>query len=279
MSIIWFNTALFFELLATGGFIVYIIKQQKLVFRCSYWILVAGFICHTVFLGYCYFMMGTAPVLGLKSALSFFSWSIICAYLAFQMKFSLRILGSFVAPFSAFLMIISSAMPWVNGPIKPIFKSLWLTLHVITIFMGDALFAIAFLAAIMYLIQEHSIKHKRFGSFYNRLPSLATLDRINYYSLNYGFPFLTVGMITGSIYAQYALGTYWQWDPKEVWSLITWLCYAALIHERLAVGWRGRRAAVMSILCFCVLIFTFIGASQWFGGYHSFKSIGASGAL
>jgi len=86
-------------------------------------------------------------------------------------------------------------------------------------------------------------------------------------------------MITGSVYAQLVLGTYWQWDPKEVWSLITWLSYAALIHQRLTVGWRGRRAALMSIVCFCILIFTFLGANLWLGGYHSFDSLGVRKAL
>ena len=275
MTFLWYNLALSFELLATGGFLVYITKQKKWVFKGSYWILVAGFIFHTIFLIYQYYLLGTAPVLNLKSSLSFFSWSIICVYLIFQIRFRLMVLGSFVAPFATFLMILSSAMPWMDGPVKPVFKSLWFTVHVGTIFMGDALFAIAFLAAIMYLIQERQIKHKRLGSFYNRLPSLSTLDGLNYHALICGFPFLTVGMITGSIYAQYALGTYWQWDPKEVWSLITWLFYAALLHERLAVGWRGHRAAIMSIVCFCILIFTFVGASFLLGGYHSFSSLGA----
>ncbi len=279
MIFLWFDLALFFELLATGGFIVYLIKQKKWAFRYAYWILLAGFLCHTVFLGYRYYLLGTAPVLNLKSALSFFSWTIIGVYLLFQAKFRLMVLGSFVAPFAAFLMIISSAMPWIQEPIKPIFKSVWLTVHVGTIFIGNALFAMAFVAAIMYLIQEHQIKQKRLGTFYSRLPSLATLDSINYHALIYGFPFLTLGMITGSIYAQFALGSYWQWDPKEVWSLITWLFYAALLHERLAVGWRGRKAAIMSILCFCILAFTFIGASLWLGGYHSFDSLGVREAL
>ncbi|MDZ7699343.1 MAG: cytochrome c biogenesis protein CcsA [Deltaproteobacteria bacterium] len=144
-----------------------------------------------------------------------------------------------------------------------------------TIFVGDGLLAIAFLAAVMYLIQENQIKRKRLGAIYSRLPSLATLDQINYYAILYGFPFLTIGMITGSVYAQYALGSYWRWDPKEVWSLISWLFYAALLHERLAVGWQGRRAAVMSIVCFLVLIFTFIGVSLLMGGYHSFSSLEA----
>ena len=275
MTLIWFNSALFFELLAAGGFIVFIIKQQQWVFRISYWILVAGLICHTFFLGYRYYLLGTVPVLDLKSALSVFAWSIIGVYLIIQARFKLRVLGSFVAPFAAFLMIVSSVMPWKTGPVNPLYKSLWLTVHVGTIFIGDGLLAIAFLAAIMYLIQERQIKQKRLGSIYTRLPSLATLDRINYHAIVYGFPFLTAGMITGSIYAQYALGTYWRWDPKEVWSLISWLFYAALLHQRLAAGWQGRRAAVLSIICFLILVFTFVGVSLLMGGYHSFSSLKA----
>jgi len=274
MASMWFTAALCFELLATGGFIVFIIRQEKWIFRCSYWILVTGFLFHTIFLGYRYYLLGVAPILDLKSALSFFAWSIICVYLIIQSRFKLMVLGSFVAPFAAFLMIISSAMPWTEVIVKPVFKSLWLTIHVGTVFIGDALLAIAFLAAIMYLIQEYQIKQKRLGAIYSRLPSLATLDRINYYSIIYGFPFLTVGMITGSVYAQYALGRYWQWDPKEAWSLISWLFYAALLHQRIAVGWQGRRAAIMAIVCFSVLVFTFVGVSLLMGGYHSFSSMG-----
>ncbi len=270
----WFYMALALELLATGGFIVYLIKQENRIFRYAYRILVAGFICLTIMFGCRYYALGAPPVLGLKSALSFFSWSMIGAYLVLQVKFKLRVLGSFIAPFSAFLLLISSTLHGLTGPVGPKFKSLWLACHIGTAFMGNGLFAITFLVAIMYLILEHSIKKKKLGSFYNRLPSLATLDAINHYTLMYGFVFLTFGMITGSIYAQLSVGTYWQWDPKEIWSFITWLCYAALIHQRLTVGWRGRRAALMSIFCFVILIFTFLGASFWLGGYHSFDNLG-----
>jgi cytochrome c-type biogenesis protein CcsB len=273
IAFILFRLALLLILLASGGFIVYIIKQQRSTFTWSYRILVVGFIIQTLYFVHQYYLMGTAPVIGLKSALSFFSWTILGAYLVFQVKFRLMILGSFIAPLAAILMIISSTIPGVEVVVRPIFRSAWLTIHVGTIFIGNGMFALTFVAAIMYLIQENQIKQKRFGSFYKRLPSLESLDAMNHYSLIYGFPFLTLGMITGSIYAQYALGTYWQWDPKEVWSLITWLFYAALLHERLAVGWRGRRAAIMSIVCFSVLIFTFLGASLWLSDYHSFKSL------
>ena len=274
MVILCFNLALVLELIAAGGFVVFLIKQHKWVFKWSYWMLVAGFIFHTAFLVFRYHALGATPIFGLKSALFFFSWCILAVYLVFQIRTKLMVLGSFVAPFSAFLMIISSAMPWIDGDVKPIFKSIWLTIHVGTVFIGNGLFAISFLASVMYLIQEGQIKNKRFGSFFRRLPSLATIDNISHYSLISGFPFLSAGMISGSIYAQYALGTYWQWDPKEVWSLITWLFYAALLHERIVAGWQGRRAAVMSIVCFSILFFTFVGVSMWLGGYHSFNSLG-----
>ena len=131
----------------------------------------------------------------------------------------------------------------------------------------------------MYLIQERQIKRKTIGNFFKRLPSLETLDNINHYSLIYGFPLFTLGMITGAVYAQYALGSYWRWDPMEVWSLIIWVAYAVLLHERLAVGWRGRRAAWMSILCFVILIVLFLGSSIWFNSYHSFGDFGEGSRL
>jgi cytochrome c-type biogenesis protein CcsB len=274
MDVLLFGLALILILLATGGFIVYLIKQNKSVYKWAYRLLFAGFICHTLFIAQQYYILGVAPVLTMKEALSFFAWTIVAVYLVFHLKFRLMVLGSFIAPLAACLMIISSTIPGADVQIKPVFRSVWLTVHVGTIFVGNGLFAMTFVAAIMYLIQESRIKKKKLGSLYSRLPSLETLDSINYYALIYGFPFLTIGMITGAIYAQYALGTYWQWDPKEVWSLITWLFYAALLHERLAVGWRGRRAAIMAIVAFSILIFTFVGASLWLGGYHSFRNLG-----
>lgn len=279
MALPLFALALILTLISAGGFVVYIIREHKRVYDWSYRILLAGFLCHTLFLGHQYYSMGVTPVLTLKAALSFFAWTIIGAYLIFHLKFRLMVLGSFLAPLAACLMIISSTLPAAEVHVRPMFRSVWLTIHVGSLFMGNGMFAVAFMAAIMYLIQEHQIKSKRLGSFHGRLPSLQSLDSINHYSLMYGFPLLTIGMITGSVYAQLVLGTYWQWDPKEVWTFITWLLYAALVHERLAAGWRGRRAAVMSILCFIVLIFTFIGASLWLSGYHTFSNLGGRPGL
>ncbi len=144
MGPLLFWLAFFLILLATGGFIVFIIKQQKPVFRWSTRILLAGFILHTLFLAQQYYTLGTAPVIGLKSALSFFSWTIIGAYLIFQLRFRLMVLGSFVAPLAASLMIISSTIPSMEVTVRPIFRSLWLTIHVGTIFVGNGIFALTF---------------------------------------------------------------------------------------------------------------------------------------
>ncbi|MBN1102182.1 MAG: cytochrome c biogenesis protein CcsA [Deltaproteobacteria bacterium] len=279
MGLMLSTLALFLILLATGGFIVFVIKQEKSVYLWSYRILLAGFAVLTLQLAHGYSVLGAAPVLSFKTALSFFAWTILGAYLLLHLKFRLMVLGSFISPLAAFLMIISSTLPAREVVVKPVFKSVWLSMHVLTTVMGDGMFAVAFMAAIMYLIQENQIKRKRFGSLYRRLPSLQTLDSINHYSLLYGFALLTVGMMTGAFFAQVALGSYWRWDPKEVWSLITWLFYAVLLHERLAVGWRGRRAAILSILAFLVLLFTFLGIGLWMSDYHSFRSLGGQPGL
>ncbi|MBW2318649.1 MAG: cytochrome c biogenesis protein CcsA, partial [Deltaproteobacteria bacterium] len=123
--------------------------------------------------------------------------------------------------------------------------------------LGNAAFAIACLVGILYLIQERTIKDKKQGFFFRRLPSLKLLDSTGYASLIVGFPLLTFGIISGIVYAQMVRGQFWSWDPREIFAVITWLVYAALLHERLAVGWRGKRAAIMTIVGFLVLLFTF----------------------
>jgi len=274
MSFFLYGFSLVLILLATAAFIVYLVRQQKSTYHWAYRLLLAGFTSLTLFVGHEYYTLGVAPVLTLKSSLSFFAWTILLVYLLFHLKFRLMVLGSFVAPVAACLLILSTTLPAGDLTVKPIFRSLWLPVHIGTAFVGNGFFAVTFVAGIMYLIQEWQIKKKRLGSLYSRLPSLETLDSINHFALICGFTFMTAGMITGSIYAQYALGSYWRWDPKEVCSLVAWTFYAVLLHERLAVGWRGRRAALLSLFGFLILILTFVGANLWLSDYHSFRNMG-----
>jgi cytochrome c-type biogenesis protein CcsB len=274
MAFFLYGFALILILLATAAFIVYLVRQQKTTYHWAYRLLLAGFAFLTLDVGYEYYSLGVAPVLTLKSSLSFFAWTLLLVYLLFHLKFRLMVLGSFVAPVAACLLILSSTLPTAEAMVKPIFRSLWLPVHIGTAFVGNGFFAVTFVAAIMYLLQESQIKKKRLGTLYNRLPSLETLDSINHFALICGFTFMTAGMITGAIYAQVALGSYWRWDPKEVCSLMAWVFYAVLLHERLAVGWRGRRAALLSVFGFLVLVLAFVGANLWLSEYHSFRNMG-----
>jgi cytochrome c-type biogenesis protein CcsB len=273
MALFFFKCALGLYLLGTLGYIFFIIFQKRSMARVAYALLLLGFLAHTLSIGLWFGQSGRLPVQNLAESLSFFAWAIIGVYLIIQIRFDILVLGSFLSPLAAVMMISSSFLPGRAGPASPLLGHLWLIVHVGTIFLGNGVFAVAFLSGIMYLIQERQIKSKRLGPLYHRLPSLEVLDSLNYNCLILGFPLLTVGMLSGSIFAQYTTGTFWRWDPKEVWSLITWLLYAALLHGRLMAGWRGRRSAVISIIGFLVLAFSFLGVNFLVKSYHSFSSL------
>jgi cytochrome c-type biogenesis protein CcsB len=272
MPLFFFLLALSLYLLGTAGYIAYIVSQGKRFAQGGYIILWAGFAAHTLAIASGYYGTGYFPVSNLKESLSFFAWAVMGAYLVIQLRFNIRVLGSFLSPLAAIMMISSSFLPAPSGAVNPILRSFWLVLHVVTAFAGNGIFAIACLAGVMYLIQESRIKSKQLGAMSQRLPSLETLDGLNYQCLILGFPLLTFGLVSGSLYAHYTLGSFWRWDPKEVWSLITWLLYAALLHGRLVSGWRGRRSALLSILFFLVLVFSFLGMKFLVQGYHTFSA-------
>jgi cytochrome c-type biogenesis protein CcsB len=255
----------------TVGYLIYVVRTELVIHRIAYGFLLAGFLSHSLSLALLIGQIKQMPVTTLPQTFSLFAWAVVGSYLAFQSKFNIRVLGTFVSPLAVIFMILSSAIPSRIIPDSQLFKSFWLTLHVATTFIGYAIFALAFCGGIMYLLQERQIKTKSFGLLYRRLPSLETLDSLNYVCLTFGFPLITVGLISGFVYAGVALRSFWHWDPKEILAVITWLIYAVLLHERLAVGWRGRRAAIMAILGFTIILLTFVGASLILKGHHSFK--------
>jgi ABC-type transport system involved in cytochrome c biogenesis permease subunit len=115
-----------------------------------------------------------------------------------------------------------------------------------------------FSASFLYLVQEKQLKTKKARLLFRRLPSLETLDDLNYRSLSWGFPLLTLGILSGAVWAQYAWGQFWLWEPRLVLSVLTWVLYALLLYYRTA-GWQGRRAAALTIICFAVLLVSFLG--------------------
>lgn len=253
---------------STAAYVVYFIGQKRWARKSGYYLLLAGFLLHTAMIGYAFYTAGEIPARNLHETLVIAAWSVAGVFLLLRYKFDLKVLGIYAAPLTAAVMVIASRVP--DQPVESgsIFKSAWLAIHIVTIFIGEAAFALACGVGILYLAQEHAIKTKRHGFFYKRLPSLDLIDSTGYACIVVGFSLMTVGLISGFVYAKMVWGRFWAWDVKEVWSIISWLLYAALLHQRLAVGWRGRRAAIMAIVGFSALLFTFLGVNFFFKGHH-----------
>ena len=215
--------------------------------------------------------IGHAPLSNLYESLIFFSWVIVLLYLLIERQVKNRSLGAFVMPFAFLFMAYASFSPNISSKIQPLVPALqsnWLIVHVITCFMGYAAFTIAFGIGIMYLLKRLE-KTEASESMFRFLPDKNILDELIYYSITIGFIFLTLGIITGSVWAYSAWGSYWSWDPKETWSLITWFIYAAMLHARLVRGWKGKRMAILSIIGFASVLFTYFGVN-YLPGLHSY---------
>jgi ABC-type transport system involved in cytochrome c biogenesis permease subunit len=136
-------------------------------------------------------------------------------------------------------------------------QSVWLPAHVAPAFLGYAIFVLAFFVSLLYLLQDRQLKGKRKRSMLGHLPSLETLDELNYRFVAWGFALFTVGIITGTLLAKQRWGEFWTWEPVQVLSTIAWLLYALLLQTR-AAGWRGRKAATLTILGFALLVVSFL---------------------
>ncbi len=217
--------------------------------------------------------IGHIPLSNLYESMIFFAWAIVLFYLVIERKTQNRTIGTFVVPLAFLIMAYASISPGVNSAIQPLIPALqsnWLTSHVVTCFMGYAGFTFAFGCALIYFMKSG----KQAGGesdqgFLNRLPSADSLDELINRTTALGFVFLTIGIMTGSVWAHYAWGSYWSWDPKETWSLITWLIYAVMLHSRYVRDWRGRRTAIMSVIGFASMLFTYLGVNL-LPGLHSY---------
>jgi cytochrome c-type biogenesis protein CcsB len=217
---------------------------------------------------------GHAPLSNMYESLVFASWAIMIIYLVFEWRVRQRALGVFPALFAFLAMAYASFSKDIDSKIQPLvpaLKSNWLIAHVMTCFLGYASFAVSFGLSFLYLVR------KRFPDNPNpnvgliaSLPRASQLEWFNYQLVLFGFLWLSVGIITGSVWANSAWGTYWSWDPKETWSLITWFIYAALLHARNLQGWKGERVAWLSMIGFGCVLFTYFGVNFLLSGLHSY---------
>lgn len=269
MNRVLFGATLFFYFLATFHYLLYLVNQRESIGKVCHLTTILGFGFHTLFLIYQMVSAGRVPIASIRESLIFFSWAIVFIYLVLEYKVKTRTLGAFIIPIAFILILVSLTFPVT--PLPGNFSSAWLGVHTSFAFIGDAAFAVAFGVGIMYIIQERQLKHKNPGAFYRRLPSLEMLDELEYKAVALGFPLFTLAIVSGAIWANSAWGYFWGWEPKEIWSLFTWLIYAAYLHARLVSGWRGRKAAYMAVIGFMIVIFTFLGVNLLLPGRHAFK--------
>ena len=247
----------------------YLFAQKDRFQQAGFVIILAGFALHTIIVGSKALYSGVIPVRNLHETLVFAAWIFAAVFIACKMQTRLKVLGIFAAPIIALVSAAAFMVPDRAFEIETSLTSLWLVVHVMLIFIGMASLTLAAGTGILYLIQKRNIKSKKHRFFFKRLPSLEMLDSTGYTFVIIGFTGLTVGLITGFVYAQTVWGRFWSWDPKEVWSAVTWLIYAALLHERLVSRWRGSRAAILAIIGFAAMLFTFLGVNFLLEGHHN----------
>jgi len=271
-----FSIAMFVYVIAFACYLLFVVTKQQRIGSVAFGVILIGFFIHLAGLlvrwwethatGY-----GYIPLANMYESLIFFSWAIVLVYLIVDIRYHQRTIGVIASSLAAIAIAATSLVPGVTSDIRPLIPALqsnWLAIHVITCFLGYAAFAIAFGVSVAYMTQS-----KRESSPHGPiswLPSSGTLDEINYKSIVIGFPLLTLGIITGAAWASYAWGSYWSWDPKETWSLITWFIYAAFLHARYTRAWRGKKTAMLSIAGFCAVLFTYVGVNFLLAGLHSY---------
>ncbi len=212
---------------------------------------------------------GRLPLTNQYEFATSFAWGLSLVSLIFVWKFRFPVLGAFSAPVT-FLVIGYAAMQSREvRELMPALRSRWLFFHVSTVIVAYGAFGVAFVVSVIFLLRGRLEK----GSFLDaHIPGNEELDMISYRSAALGLLFLTFTILTGAIWAERAWGSYWSWDPKETWSLVTWIVYAVYLHLRLRRGWQGKAAAAFAVVGFVCVLFTYAGVNTFLPGLHSYAT-------
>ncbi|MBI4319170.1 MAG: c-type cytochrome biogenesis protein CcsB [Chloroflexi bacterium] len=270
LYVVFFGLATAGYLAATLCYMWHLTTRSHRIGRWAPWILLAAAVVYGAAFGLRWLEAGHPPLVNLFDSLTFYSWLTVVVYLVIERLYGYKVIGAFVTPL-AFVAIASATMlPKETQPLIPVLRSAWLPIHVGISFLAYTVFTIAFAMAIVYLLQERELKAKKPHAIFYRLPPLETMERIGYSVVGVGFPFMTLAIATGAVWAEQAWGSYWSWDPKQTMSLVTWLIFAAYFHFRNVVGWRGKRAAWLVVAGFAAVVFTFLGVNLLSPGRHNF---------
>jgi cytochrome c-type biogenesis protein CcsB len=268
-------------LLSSAFYLGLLVFKNKKIGRIGLWLAILGALVQTAALclrWYESYQMGIghAPLTNMYESLVFFAWCTTLFYIFMEYKFKAGVIGAFVMPFAFTAMAYASFAKGINQQISPLIPALqsnWLIAHVMTCFIGYGAFAVAGGLGMMYLLKQSAVNRGLSeNTLTGGLPELKVIDDLTHKTIVFGFMWLSAGIITGAVWANEAWGTYWSWDPKETWSIITWFVYASTLHARFTRGWNGSRIAWLAIIGFVSVFFTYFGVNFLLSGLHSYGS-------
>jgi cytochrome c-type biogenesis protein CcsB len=254
-------------LIATVAALVGVAAPQVFPRRLLAWLLLGATVVHTAAV-VLHATVGSEPPLStFPEALSLLALLLVSLFLAVQVRIPLLALAAVVSPL-AFALTLAARVMNEGAPTTALTFSVWLPVHVGLALLGDAVFALAFSASLLYLVQERRLKAYRGRGLLRHLPSLETLDRVNHACLAWGLILLTLGIVSGIVWAHEAWTRLWVWDPKVLLTLLVWTFYVVLLQGRMTAGWRGRVAAQLTIAGFAVILVSFVGVNVLALGSH-----------
>ena len=277
-----FRIAFWIYMISAACYLVGLIKNQTSPAKLGRGFLLIALAAHTASLVVITVAIGRPPFLNLYEYMLSFTWAAAVVYITTELLTKNSALGGFCVPLVTAFVFFTQRLPngKIDDAIMPALRSAWRVPHVASAILAYGAFLIAFALAVMYLLRDavdakvakDPAKAAGMSFWASRLPSTKLLDQTIHRTVAFGFLMQTLLVIIGAIWAQFAWGRYWGWDPKETWSLITWLIYATYLHTRLVMGWRGRKSAWLAIIGFAVTVFTLIGVSFLFQGLHSYAA-------
>src|SRR5688572_2711668 len=269
MHVILLRLALGLYLVGFVHAVLTTLNKKQTLFRPALAAVFAGFLLHTASIVLSAMEVRSLPLTQRYESFSLFGALAALSFLITYAKYRIAPLSVFAFPVIFLMTFLANVFYDPSRSIPPVLRTNWIYVHAPLVMLGYAALFIAFAAAIMYLIQERDLKSKHIRRFHNRLPSLEVCDDLAYRSLAIGFHLITLGIVTGALWAQASVSGGWAHDAKVLFSFLTWFVYLLLIHYRLIAGWRGKKAAYLSIVGFIGVLVTFLGAN-YFGGLHTF---------
>lgn len=265
-----FKIALILCALSTAGYLLSLLVKKVKIAKTYTWVLAASFGFLTINLLFALINSSGLINLGSRDFLSLCAWLVCGIYLALQFKTKTRVLGTFISPFILLFMIAAAGETSAKALLPQNLQN-WLTaVHLFLTIVGESLFVIASCAGLMFIMQNSLLKNKKLSKMSLLLPSLNDLDRINHLCLLWGFPVLSLGVIAGAVFAELNWKTGWLMDPKVIWTFAAWIVYGFLLHQRLAIGWKGYRMALISGVAFILLSLSYGGVRICFSTLHNF---------